>query len=127
MGQMASLLSSLCRRIPVSSDKSTPDRNFCPSQTRTLSETRYTVESDSNESATPDEDDRSHKTRRAQAGRPEPAQIDVHASDDDSVSADINFFTEPQSHHVLVTGQRNEDISDLLDEDETTGPQFKNN
>jgi hypothetical protein len=80
------------------------------------------VESDSNESATPDEDDRSHKRRRAQ----EHAQIDVHASDDDSVSADINLLTEPQSQQV--TDQKNEDnsvlkeLSDLLDEDETTGP-----
>ena len=80
------------------------------------------MESDSNESATPDEDDRSHKQRRAQ----EHAQIDVHASDDDSVSVDINLLTEPQSQRVA--DQENEDnsvlkeLSDLLDEDETTGP-----
>ncbi len=92
MGQMASLLTNLCRRIPVSSDESPPDRKRRSSQTSTRLETRHTVESDSNESATPDEDDRSHERRRAQ----EHAQIDVHASDDDSVSADINLLTEPQ-------------------------------
>ena len=102
MGQMASLLTNLCRRIPVSSDESPPDRKRRSSQTCTRLETRHTVESDSNESATPDEDDRSHKRRRAQ----EHAQTDVHASDDDSVSADINLLTEPQSQQV--TDQKNE-------------------
>ncbi len=122
MGQMASLLTNLCRRIPVSSDESPPDRKRRSSQTCTRLETRHTVESDSNESATLDEDDRSHKRRRAQ----EHAQTDVHASDDDSVSADINLLTEPQSQQV--TDQKNEnnsvlkELSDLLDEDETTGP-----
>ena len=112
MGQMASLLTNL----------GPPDRKRRSSQTSTRLETRHTVESDSDESAAPDEDDRSHKRRRAQ----EHAQIDVHASDDDSVSADINLLTEPQSQQV--TDQKNEDnsvlkeLSDLLDEDETTGP-----
>ena len=94
MGQMASLLSNLCQRTPVSSDESPPDIKRRSLQTRTRLEARHTVESDSNESATPDEDDRSHKRRRAQ----EHAQIDVHASDDDKVSADINL--------LITTGHR---------------------
>jgi hypothetical protein len=50
--------------------------------------------------------------------------LDVHASGDDSVCADINSLTEPQSQQV--TDQRTEDVlkelSALLEEEETRGP-----
>ena len=46
MGQMASLLSTLCRRLPTS-DNRPPDKT--PSHSRALSETRQTVQNDSND------------------------------------------------------------------------------
>ena len=64
MGQMASLLSTLCRRLPQLPDCCSPDKNRQSSRTRTTSETQQSVESDSNPSSSSDEDDRSYKRRK---------------------------------------------------------------
>ena len=55
---MASLLSTLCRRLPQVPDGCPPDKNRQSSRTRAPSETQQSVESDSNHSSSPDEDAR---------------------------------------------------------------------
>ena len=99
MGQMASLLSTLRRRLPTS-DACPPDKT--PSHSRALSETstRQTGQNDSNESTRSEDDDRTYKRRRRRSCKDEDERIIVHASDDDSVRADIKLLTEPQFQQV---------------------------
>ena len=130
MGQMASLLSTIRRRLPTSDD-CPPDKT--PSHSRALSETstRQTVQNDSNESTRSEDDDRTYKRRRRRSCKDEDERIIVHASDDDSVRADINLLTEPQFQQVTdqheVDNSVLKELSDLLDEDETLAQKFRNN
>ena len=122
MGQMASLLSTLCRRLPQLPDGCPPDKNRQSSRTRTTSETQQSVESDSNPSSSPDEDDRSYKRRKRTIRGKD--QLSVHASADESV--DVKLLTGHQSQQVndqqQVDNSILKELSDLLDEGETTSP-----
>ena len=121
MGQMASLLSTLCRRLPQTADGCPPDKNRQPSGTGVSSETQHSVESDSNESSTSDEGDRSFK-RKSNTRMDD--HMSVHASGDESV--DVKLLTGPQSQQVTNQQQVDnavlKELSDLFDENETTGP-----
>ena len=94
MGQMASLLSTLCRRLPQTPDGCPPEKNRQPSGTGVSSETQHSVESNSNES-TSDEGDRSVK--RKSSTRMDD-YMSVHASGDERV--DVKLLGEPQSQQV---------------------------
>ena len=113
MGQMASLLSTLCRRLPQSPDCCPPDKIRQPSGTGCFPETQHSVESSFNESAT------SYKRK---SNKRNDDHMSVHASGDESV--DVKF-TWPQSQQVNNQQQVDnavlKELSDLLDEDETTG------
>ena len=79
---MASLLSTLWRRLPQLPNGCPPDKNRQSSRTRATSETQQSVESDSNHSSSPDEDDRSYKRRKRTIRGKD--QLSVHASEDES-------------------------------------------
>ena len=115
MGQMASLPATLCRRLPQTADGRPPDKNRQPSGTGVSSETQHSVESDSNESSTSDEGDRSFKRNLTH----EWDHMSVHAIGDESV--DVKLFTRPQSQQVTNQQQVDnavlKELSDLLDED----------
>ena len=122
MEQMASLLSTLCRRLPQLPDGCPPDKNRQSSRTHATSETQQSVESDSNPSSSPDEDDRSYKRRKRTIRGKD--QLSIHASEDESV--DVKLLTGHQSQQVTDQQQVDnsilKELSDLLDEGETTSP-----
>ena len=85
-------------------------------------QTQQSVESDSNPSSSPDEDDRSYKRRKHTIRGKD--QLSVHTSEDESV--DVKLLTGHQSQQVTDQQQVDnsilKELSDLLDEGETTSP-----
>ena len=87
------------RRLPQLPDGCPPDKNRQSSRTRATSETQQSVESDSNHSSSPDEDDRSYKRRKRSIRGKD--QLSVHASEDESVDAKLHAHWA-----TITTGNR---------------------